>query len=65
MWVQHSSVCSQILATKPFVDFIKFRIRDLYRKSSGEIEFGKNRPSGRHALRQGADEVLSVFPILF
>jgi len=33
--------------------------------SSGESEFGKIRLSDSHALRKGADEVLSVFQIFF
>jgi hypothetical protein len=45
--------------------FIKFSIRVLYRKSSGESEFGKNRLSDSHALLKGADEVLSEFPVFF
>jgi hypothetical protein len=45
--------------------FMKFSIRILYRKLSGESEFGKNRLSDSHAWLKGADEVLSVFPIFF
>jgi len=42
---------------------MKFSIRFLYGKSSGESEFGKIQLSDSYALLKGVDEVLSVFPL--